>query len=160
MSENNNPAVHPALKTIYEIQGWGVQFGWVALVAALFWQPAFWIASGVIVAICALYVAMLLAGKRLDTEGKGVDPKSFFSLRGVLEMMRNPRSAFVVWTHILVFDLFVGLFIVVDSQARGISPFLIIPLLFATMMFGPAGLLLYVVLRVGLSGDLGAFSFG
>lgn len=160
MIEKNNPAVHPALKTIYKFQGWGVQIGWLALVAALFWQPAFWIASAIVVAVCALYAAMLAAGKKLDTEGKGLDPKSFFSLRGVLGMMRNPRSAFIVWTHILVFDLFVGLFIVMDSQERGISPFLIIPILFATLMFGPAGLLLYITLRVGLSGDLGALNFG
>ncbi len=54
------------------------------------------------------------------------------------------------WVHYLAFDLFVGSWEVQDSRARGISHWLVIPALVLTLLAGPAGLLLYLLLRVTL----------
>jgi len=49
--------------------------------------------------------------------------------------------------HFLAFDLFVGRWIYLDSRRRQVSPWLMAPLLFLTLMLGPAGLLLYLAVR-------------
>jgi hypothetical protein len=51
------------------------------------------------------------------------------------------------WVHYLAFDMFVGAWIVRDAIALRVSALLLAPVLFATLMFGPVGLLLYVALR-------------
>jgi len=51
------------------------------------------------------------------------------------------------WIHYLAFDLFVGGWIVRDSQEHEISHVLVVPCLFFTLMAGPFGLLLYLGLR-------------
>ena len=53
----------------------------------------------------------------------------------------------VGWVHYLVFDLFVGAWIVRDARRRGIHHGLVLPCLFFTLMLGPIGLLLYAGLR-------------
>lgn len=52
------------------------------------------------------------------------------------------------WLHYLAFDLFVGSWIVEDGLARRINRFALIPCLALTFLFGPAGLLLYLGLRL------------
>jgi hypothetical protein len=49
--------------------------------------------------------------------------------------------------HFLAFDLFVGRWIYLDSQERRISAWLVAPVLFLTLMLGPAGFLLYLAVR-------------
>jgi len=51
------------------------------------------------------------------------------------------------WIHYLAFDLMVGLFIVTDAARLGIAHWWLLPALFLTLMFGPAGLLLYFATR-------------
>ncbi len=47
----------------------------------------------------------------------------------------------------LVFDLFVGAWEVRDAQRRGIAHGFVVPCLVFTLMLGPIGLFLYLVLR-------------
>ena len=51
------------------------------------------------------------------------------------------------WTHYLAFDLFVGLWIARDGDAKGISRLVQAPVLLATFMAGPLGLLVWLILR-------------
>ena len=51
------------------------------------------------------------------------------------------------WTHYLAFDLFVGLWIARDADAKGFSRLVQLPILFFTLMAGPIGLLLWLVIR-------------
>ena len=55
------------------------------------------------------------------------------------------------WIHYLSFDLFVGAWIVRDSQSSELRHWLVIPCLFFTLMIGPFGLLIYLLLKI-LSG--------
>ena len=69
------------------------------------------------------------------------------TLAGVEALLGSPAGATIAWVHFLAFDLFVGRWIYLDSQERRISSWLMAPVLFLTLMLGPAGFLFYLVLR-------------
>ena len=60
---------------------------------------------------------------------------------------RPPDGATIGWVHFLAFDVFVARWAYLDSQARSLSAWLMAPVLFLTLMLGPMGLLVYLVLR-------------
>jgi Domain of unknown function (DUF4281) len=51
------------------------------------------------------------------------------------------------WVHYLAFDLLIGSWETRDAQERGVPHLLLVPCLFFTFMFGPAGWLLYMGIR-------------
>jgi prepilin signal peptidase PulO-like enzyme (type II secretory pathway) len=71
----------------------------------------------------------------------------FGSLPEVMKLFTNEWATLAGWIHYLAFDLFVGIWEVKDSRARGISHWFVIPCLVLTFLFGPIGFLLYSVLR-------------
>ncbi len=71
----------------------------------------------------------------------------FDSLEHVKLLFTNDRAVLAGWVHYLAFDLFVGCWEVLDAQQRGVRHLLVVPCLFLTFMFGPAGLLLYLIVR-------------
>ena len=71
----------------------------------------------------------------------------FGSLAEVKALFTQDRAVLAGWVHYLAFDLFVGCWMVMDANTRGIKHLLVVPCLALTFMFGPAGLLLYLGLR-------------
>jgi hypothetical protein len=69
------------------------------------------------------------------------------TLNGVVALLGSPAGATIAWVHFLAFDLFVGRWIYLDSRERQVNTWLLAPLLFLTLMLGPAGFLLYLVVR-------------
>ncbi|MCH9680507.1 MAG: DUF4281 domain-containing protein [Deltaproteobacteria bacterium] len=69
-------------------------------------------------------------------------------LADIAAMLGTPEGATVGWIHFLAFDLFVGRFVFLDARERGISSWVVSPLLFLTLMFGPLGLATYLLLRM------------
>jgi hypothetical protein len=97
--------------------------------------------GAVFLLLAALYAALLvaaLAGGGLSGEG---DPFSFESLRAGLS---TPLGFLAGWTHYLVFDLFVGAWIVRESARLRVEPRLY---LFFALMAGPVGLGSFLVRR-------------
>src|SRR5258707_14282016 len=90
----------------------------------------------------ALYGALVLP--RL---GKIWPAVSRPTLVGVVALLGSPAGASVAWVHFLAFDLFVGRWIHLDSQERGVSAWLMAPILFLTLMLGPVGFLFYLIVR-------------
>lgn len=94
------------------------------------------------VALFALYgreFASLLQTLALDPNG---------SIHGlVADILGSREGAAVAWVHLLAFDLFVGRWAYLDSQERRIHPLAMTPILWATFLLGPVGLLLYLILR-------------
>ena len=72
----------------------------------------------------------------------------FGSLQAVMALFTSPTAVLGGWIHYLVFDLFIGAWIVRDAQRQGINHWLTVPFLFATLMAGPAGLMCYLLLRL------------
>jgi hypothetical protein len=69
------------------------------------------------------------------------------TLGGVAMLLGSPQGAAIAWVHFLAFDLLVGRWIYLDSQERGLSSLLMAPVLFLTLMLGPAGFLFYLAVR-------------
>ena len=57
------------------------------------------------------------------------------------------EGALLAWMHLLAFDCFVGRWIYLDSQEQGLHFMIIVPVLWATLLLGPLGLLLYLMVR-------------
>jgi len=90
--------------------------------------------------------AALYAGLVLPRLGEIWPAVSQPTLSGVAALLGSPEGATIAWIHFLAFDLFVGRWIYLDSQERRVSVWLMAPVLFLTLMLGPAGFLLYLVL--------------
>jgi hypothetical protein len=59
----------------------------------------------------------------------------------------KPEIALVAWVHFLAFDLFVGRWIYRDGRERGVNRWPLSAVLLLTLLLGPLGLLLYLLLR-------------
>ncbi len=69
------------------------------------------------------------------------------TLSGIAVLLGSPAGATIAWVHFLAFDLFVGRWVYLDSRERRVSAWIMAPVLFLTLMLGPAGFLLYLVVR-------------
>lgn len=67
-------------------------------------------------------------------------------LESVSALLGTYEGTTVGWIHFLCFDLFVGRWIYLDSRSRNLSTFLVSPVLFLTLMFGPVGWLVYFLI--------------
>ncbi|WP_374370519.1 ABA4-like family protein [Dongia sp.] len=97
------------------------------------------------VGLLALLYAVLILGYFFDVEGGG-----FGSIAEVRALFMSDPVLLAGWVHYLAFDLFVGLWIAERADALGIHRLLQAPVLAATFMFGPIGLLLHLGLAAGL----------
>lgn len=143
---------HKGLDLIFRFASLVAFAGWAVVFAfPLVPEPArTWSLGGALAVICAAYVYLLFLGGRFDVAGER--PRgSFLTLRGVLSLFRAPRVVLVGWIHFLAFDLFVGASIALDAERTSISHLWVLPILFLTLMFGPSGMLAYLVLRLALA---------
>lgn len=82
--------------------------------------------------------------------GYGAEGGNFNSAAGVSQLFSHPHGILIGWSHYLVFDLFVGAWEARDAQRRGVPHLALVPCLFFTLMVGPVGLLMYVIVRMAL----------
>lgn len=95
---------------------------------------------------------MVLVGTALtvrfgDAPGKAPD---FSTIAGIRAIFASDGGVVTGWTHYIALDLFAGLWIAEDSDARRISRFVQAPVLLLTFLAGPAGLFLHLLLARGL----------
>jgi hypothetical protein len=72
---------------------------------------------------------------------------NFGSLDSVRSLFENDYVLLAGWVHYLAFDLFVGASIAEESDVIGISRLVQTPILMATFMFGPIGLVIFLFVR-------------
>jgi ABA4-like protein len=120
--------------------------GWIVLI--LFprrkWATDVVIGVAIPALFAAAYVAIIVA-KWGSSQG------SFSSLQGVATLFANPWLLLAGWIHYLAFDLLTGRWEVMDARGRGIPHLVVVPCLLLTFLFGPAGWLLYTVVRFSVS---------
>lgn len=118
-------------------------FSWIALF--VFYSKK-WIYkvlfSGILVILSVTYIIFISQGLYGDVEG------GFSSLAGVKALFQNDEALLAGWIHYLAFDLFVGMWISKDSWELKINRWLLLTCLLFTFMFGPVGLLLYILIRM------------
>ena len=103
------------------------------------------VAGTAVPALFAVAYIVMIASSWGGSEG------GFSSLDGVAALFANRWLLLAGWTHYLAFDLLVGVWEVSDSRQRRIPHLLVVPCLALTFMFGPAGWLLYQLIRKTLS---------
>lgn len=69
------------------------------------------------------------------------------TLARVAPLLGSTPGATLGWAHLVAFDLLVGRWTYLDSRARGISPWLMAPILFFSLYAGPLGFVLYLIVR-------------
>lgn len=124
--------------------------GWAGLLIALFVKaarPYAWNAAALVIpALLAVAYILLIA------EGWGAaEDGGFGSIPEVRALFSDDHALAAGWLHYLAFDLFVGCWIARDGGRSGIPALLLVPCLALTFLFGPAGLLLFLLLRVAIA---------
>lgn len=74
------------------------------------------------------------------------------TLDGIRTVLASNAGATIGWIHFLAFDLFVGRWAYLESRERNYSPFIMAPILFFILMFGPLGFVTYLAVRMLLGG--------
>jgi Domain of unknown function (DUF4281) len=135
---------------IFQICNALASLGWLGLV--LFgWKR--WASSVVIAVFLPLLLAVIYSALLLTHWGGSSG--NFNSLAGVAALFSNPWLLLAGWVHYLAFDLFVGSWEARDALSHQIPHLAVVPCLLLTFLFGPAGLLLYLVLRFALRRRVG-----
>jgi Domain of unknown function (DUF4281) len=118
--------------------------GWIAL--ALSPARARWAGGARLFAGRAVPLVLAVAYVVLFARN-GMADGGYGSLAEVRRLFAVPELLAAGWLHYLAFDLFVGAWIAERGAALGLPHFALLPLLALTFLFGPAGLLAFVVLR-------------
>jgi hypothetical protein len=105
-------------------------------------RPAVTMVTGTAIpaVLAATYVVLVAAVWNQSAGGFG-------TLADVAILFANRWLLLAGWIHYLVFDLLVGHWEVRDARRRNIPHWIVLPSLALTFLFGPAGWLLYLILR-------------
>ncbi len=138
-------------ETIFTICNYGVLPAWLLLAVAPAWSGTQRIVQQIWIPclLGALYLFVFVTAPAAPARG------GMTSLGGVMALFSSPHIMLVGWVHYLVFDLFVGAWEVRDARRRSIDHGMVVPCLFLTLMVGPVGLLVYLVLRWTLRREVG-----
>lgn len=117
---------------------------WAALAFLPFWKGT-QIISGVVIPVLIglAYVGLIFAGL-FTPSGLAID---LGSIEGIRTLFSLDSAIVAGWFHYLAFDLFIGAWIVRDARRNEIPHWLVLPCLPFTFLFGPVGLVLYLIFR-------------
>lgn len=136
-------------ETIFSIANAWAMLGWLALILAPR-KPAVLalILYLAVFLLCAAYT-MVMGGLMLGwiDGGAAQDGAGFTSLAGVMALFSSQAGVMLGWLHYLAFDLFVGMWIARDADQKGFSRIVQAPILLLTLMAGPVGLFIWLVVR-------------
>ena len=97
--------------------------------------------------LCLAYVVLIVGFLSGGIDPGGSGGMDFTTLGGVMRLFDAPGGATLGWIHYLAFDLFTGMWIARDADQKGFSRVVQFPILFLTLMAGPVGLFLWLVIR-------------
>jgi len=130
------------LENIFSYCSMIAMVGWIILIISLFVKfPRKIVSFGIIPILLSIAYGYFIATSFGTAEG------SFGSLSGVMSLFTNKTMVLAGWIHYLAFDLWIGIWEANDAKKHGIHPLLLLPCFFFTFMFGPVGLLLYLIIR-------------
>lgn len=131
-----------AAEQIFLYCTWLALAGWIVLILALFFDiPYKTVTWGIIPILLSAVYAYLVIVYFGDAEG------GFDTLDELSQLFQNKHALLAGWIHYLAFDLWLGYWELRDSKEKGVNRWLLIPCFFFTLMYGPVGLLLYIIIR-------------
>jgi len=134
------------LEKLFSLASAAALAGWLALALAPVQRGAMVFAARLIAAIlCGAYAAFLVTG--LISGGGMPEGASFNSLAGVRVLLGSPQALLAGWVHYLAFDLFTGAWEAENAPASRVPHWLLLGCLALTLLAGPVGLLLYLVIK-------------
>lgn len=100
--------------------------------------------------LCIAYAALMIGvltgaldGQRLP----GAGAQGFGSIEEVRGLFMSDGGVTIGWIHYLAFDLFTGLWIAKDADAKDFSRWVQAPVLLLTFVAGPLGLFIWLIVR-------------
>lgn len=141
---------------------WTSLFGLTNLIALAAWtllvalpRRAFVLAAVLYLGVgllCLAYTAMLVAvvsgaADPVQIAGAARAGLTNYSIPGIRALFASDGGLVIGWTHYLALDLFAGLWIARDADAKGFSRVVQVPFLLATFLAGPLGLLSWLIMR-------------
>jgi len=122
--------------------------GLILLPRGPFVQSAIFYAGVGLLCLAYAVLLVLVTGGFVDAapvEGGGA--ASFTTIEGVRGIFMSDGGVTVGWIHYLALDLFAGLWIARDADQKDFSRLVQAPVLLLTFVAGPAGLLLWFIIR-------------
>lgn len=130
---------------------WGGLFTFVQVVALAGWAMLFLLPRGPRVAAYVLYLCVgllcLTYTVMFASQFGAIISGDFFSIEGIRDLFASDAGIVIGWTHYLAFDLFIGQWIAKDADHKGFSRFAQVPVLILTLLAGPIGLLVWLIIR-------------
>ncbi|MBK8670756.1 MAG: DUF4281 domain-containing protein [Saprospiraceae bacterium] len=119
-----------------------VLLGWILLIILPKWKYSqVLILHGIVVLFSIMYTYLLIR------DIGSFNLNSFSTLANVKVLFQNDDAVAAGWLHYLAFDLFVGAYIVRESQNLGISRWIYTLILPFAFMFGPVGYLIFFITK-------------
>lgn len=133
------------LERLFSIASAVAMAGWLMLALAPLARDRLAVAARLVAAaLCGMYVVFLTLGL---VRGGAPEGAGFDTLEGVRILLGSPQALLFAWVHFLAFDLWVGSWETLNAPKAGIPHWLLLPCLVLTLLAGPAGLMLYLVIR-------------
>ena len=127
---------------IFSLTSTAAMVGWLCLVLLPRYPLLISALRNGLIGALSLTYAVLIMLYFFRVEGGG-----FGSIAEVRALFMSDGGLLAGWVHYLAFDLFVGLWIAQEADRIGTSRLLQAPVLIATFMFGPIGLLIFLITR-------------
>lgn len=132
-----------AAEQIFLYSTWLALAGWIILILALFFKIPYktvtWSIIPILLSVVYAYLVIVFFG---EAEG------GFDTLDELAQLFQDKHALLAGWIHYLAFDLWLGYWQLRDSKEKGVNRWLLIPCFFFTLMYGPIGLLMYLVIRM------------
>jgi hypothetical protein len=126
---------------------------WAVMILLPHWRWTRTIIASPLIAVPPLVIYLLVMIPIFPEFWRAVSSPDLTVLQQVLS---TPNGAAAIWAHLIAFDLFIGRWMYRDSLRRGISAWIVSPVLLLTIFLSPIGLLAYFTVRAISSVQAGA----
>jgi hypothetical protein len=118
---------------------------WALMILAPRWS---WTARIIDSPLIVLPPVLIYAALVLPALGDVLPAVASPTLDSVRDLLGTDAGAAAGWAHFIAFDLFVGRWVWLDARERGVPALVMAPVLLLTIMLGPLGLAVYLLVRL------------
>ena len=133
--------------TIFKFANLFAMLAWIALIFGPRREILYTLLFNGVVGLFSLFYACLLVYLLFIAPASGSGGPDFSTIEGVRTAFAADAGLTLGWVHYLAFDLFVGLWIARNADEISLSRIVQAPILLATFIFGPFGLVIYLIVR-------------